>query len=339
MHSSTTLEKTAVSNVIDKYDLKIIKTSSNDASVKIINNKSFVIYDIYSYNWITDDWDYFDSSYEDEYKFTNLNSSTPYKFQFRTKTDNQFAEPIIGEILFYTKPNTPVISSFDSEFDQITINWSNIENSTPDTKYLIYRKTETEDFKLYKELQNVNKFVDKDITMGCSYSYKIKTVFYGKDSKVDSEFSNIVDVTVPVLLPMSIPEDIQGTCKTYAYYTAVTVKNSPQYKLLNSKKCFTDEKTGIKMVDDCYCIALGSFYGSTIGTKYKITLSTGKTFKAILCDQKANVHTDKTHRYAVKNKDIIEFYVEKGKIPASVDGDYNVLPQFHGKVISIEKIL
>ena len=29
------------------------------------------------------------------------------------------------------------------------------------------------------------------------------------------------------------------------------------------------------MVDGCYCCALGSFYGSTMGTKYRITLKDG----------------------------------------------------------------
>ena len=44
------------------------------------------------------------------------------------------------------------------------------------------------------------------------------------------------------------------------------------------------------MVDDCYCAALGSYYGSNIGQKYLIRLSSGKQFKIILCDQKSDKH-------------------------------------------------
>lgn len=147
----------------------------------------------------------------------------------------------------------------------------------------------------------------------------------------------------PKTVKMGLPS-VSGSTKTYAYYTAVTVKSSPQYAVLNSgtykgKKynTYTDEKTGIRMVDGCYCVAMGSYYGTTMGTKYKITLSTGKSFNVILCDSKANRHTDSNNQYAVKNKDIIEFYVDKHKIPSGIRGDYGTLEQFSGSIVSIEK--
>lgn len=83
------------------------------------------------------------------------------------------------------------------------------------------------------------------------------------------------------------------------------------------------------MVGEYYCAALGTFYGTTKGTKYKVTLDTGKTFKIILCDTKSNRHTDKKHQYAKKNKDVVEFYVDRTKIPAGVNGNYNRLEPFH----------
>lgn len=147
------------------------------------------------------------------------------------------------------------------------------------------------------------------------------------------------------LVNMPLPS-VSGRCKTYAYYKAVTVKSSPAYAVLNSGrangrtyKTYTDEKTGIRMVDDCYCAALGTFYGKEKGVKYKITLSTGKSFKIILCDSKADRHTDSKNQYAVRNKDVVEFYVEKGKIPKNVRGNYDVLDQFHGDIVKIEKIV
>ena len=148
------------------------------------------------------------------------------------------------------------------------------------------------------------------------------------------KFSNIVTADIPK--KMKLPK-VSGATKTYAYYTAVTAKGSPQYALLNSEECYTDEKTGIRMVDDYYCVALGSFYGSTIGTKYRITFSTGDSIKVILCDQKSDRHTDSNHQYAVKNCDIMEFYVEKGKIPSNVRGNYGNLEQFSGDIVKIER--
>lgn len=147
-------------------------------------------------------------------------------------------------------------------------------------------------------------------------------------------FSDAVKAEIPE--EMGLPE-VSGETKTYAYYTAVTAKSSPQYALLNSDECYTDEKTGIRMIGDYYCVALGSFYGSTIGTRYRITFSTGKSIKVILCDQKSDRHTDSNHQYAVKNCDIMEFYVEKGKIPSNVRGNYGNLEQFSGDIVKIER--
>jgi hypothetical protein len=177
-------------------------------------------------------------------------------------------------------------------------------------------------------------YVIKKLTQNTSYDYCVKSL-------INNEILGTVTFTtkkkpVAKTIKMGLPS-VSGSTKTYAYYTAVTAKSSPQYKLLNSDKCYTDEKTGIRMVDGYYCIALGSYYGSTIGTKYKITLSSGKSFKAILCDQKANRHTDSNNQYAVQNKDIVEFYVEKSKIPSNIRGDYGTLEQFKGSIVSIEK--
>ena len=91
------------------------------------------------------------------------------------------------------------------------------------------------------------------------------------------------------------------------------------------------------MIGDYYCVALGSYYGSRIGTRYRITFSTGKTIKVILCDQKANRHTDSKHQYARRNCDVMEFYVEKSKIPDGVRGNYGNLEQFKGDIVGIER--
>ena len=42
--------------------------------------------------------------------------------------------------------------------------------------------------------------------------------------------------------------------------------------------------------------------------------------------------------FAKKNKDVVEFYVDRTKIPAGVNGNYNRLEPFHGKIQSIEQL-
>ena len=90
------------------------------------------------------------------------------------------------------------------------------------------------------------------------------------DQKEENTLKQIMDNA-----PFNVPNDIPGCksiAKTYMAYTAVTAKNSPQYKLLNDEKAHTDKATGLRMYEDRYCIALGSYYTSTIGTKVNLLL-------------------------------------------------------------------
>lgn len=204
-----------------------------------------------------------------------------------------------------------------------------ITNLSKIDQYEVYRNNE-----LVDTFDASNKyFTDDCLEANQSYEYKFRAVKNSNRKVTYSNYSETISITT--LNEYGLP-NVSGQCKTYAYYTAVTATESPQYKLLNSDSCYTDKETGIRMIGDCYCIALGSYYGSTIGTKYKITLSSGQSFNAILCDQKANRHTDENNQYAVRNQDIIEFYVEGKNIPAQVNGSYDCI--FKGSVVSIEQL-
>lgn len=132
---------------------------------------------------------------------------------------------------------------------------------------------------------------------------------------------------------MELPKDTTGSTKTYMDYKTVTNVASKQYALLNSKKAYT--KDGFRMYDDCYCIALGSFYSREIGTKFEIELSTGVKLNCILGDQKSDRHTDINHQYAVKNGDVVEFIIDGLMLPG---GDVSMIPGFEGQVVGIKKI-
>lgn len=149
-----------------------------------------------------------------------------------------------------------------------------------------------------------------------------------------------------------LPTDKKDKGKTYAYYTAVTWKGGPQYAVLNSGtykgvkyKTTTDKETGIRMVGEYYCAAVGTYFSKGvyknygIGSKFIVKTSTGKTFKIIRCDTKADKDTDS--KYHLWHKDsfnsVVEFYVEGSKIPKKVKnaGSYAALSQFSGSIISV----
>ena len=117
-----------------------------------------------------------------------------------------------------------------------------------------------------------------------------------------------------VFLDSCTVPDGEGVCnsatKTYMAYTAVTCKSSPQYKLLRSPEAHTDEVTGLRMVGDRICIAMGTFYASEIGTKINLVMANGSTVKCILGDIKSDMHTDPTHRYQRWDGSVAEMIVD-----------------------------
>ena len=259
-------------------------------------------------------------------KLTDLESGRYYSY-YIFKGDKIYSAEFIKKISFITTPETVYDMALEASSNNVNLKWDKVKNISC---YEIFRNdsliaTTTE-----------NSYKDTKLKSSTSYSYSIRCISKYKSKKKYSKKSKSFAVTTT---ECSALPNVSGKCKTWANYQAVTCKSTPQYKLLNSDECYTDPETGIRKVGDYYCIALGSYYGSKIGQKYIITLSSGKKFKAILCDQKSDRHTDENHQYAVKNQDIIEFYIDRAYKPAAVDGSYDVLPQFKGAVVSIEKIM
>lgn len=309
-----------------KITLKV--TNITDSSAKLQwNSKSVgVSFNIYRYNPFTNEYDYYASTASNHYDLKGLTPGTQYKFLLGLKDTTIF----YGTVDFLTQIRKPELKVNDVSSTSVELKVSNV---TENSKVDIYKGTSAKNMKKVATVKGDRKYVDKKVKSKASYVYKaVASVSSPKEKKTSN--SKTVKVSTPKA--MGLPA-VSGKTKTYAFYTAVTARRSPQYKLLHSAECYTDKETGIRKIGDYYCIALGSYYGTKIGTKYRITLSSGKTFKAILCDQKANQHTDGRHQYAVQNKDIIEFYVQRGYIPRGVNGNYGNLKQFKGSVVKIEK--
>lgn len=132
--------------------------------------------------------------------------------------------------------------------------------------------------------------------------------------------------------------ETHGSFKSYMDWRAVTNTSSKQYELLNSGIFNMDN--GLLITEDGYvAVALGSKYGS-VGDKFRITLDTGKTFKAIKADAKSDAHTiNGCHQY--QDGSIIEFVVDTTALSyenrlAYVMGDISYVKGFEGIVTSIE---
>lgn len=120
--------------------------------------------------------------------------------------------------------------------------------------------------------------------------------------------------SIPVILDSCLVPDGEGVCnslnKTYMAYTAVTSRNSAQYRLLYGDSAHTDEETGLRMVDDRICIAVGTFYANRIGTKLDLVMENGNVVKCILGDVKSDRHTDPTHRFQAQDGSVAEMIVD-----------------------------
>ena len=129
-----------------------------------------------------------------------------------------------------------------------------------------------------------------------------------------------------------------GSFKSYTNYTCVS-RSSPQwYKVLNNKNAKTS-KGGFRKVGKYYCVAMGTYYGN-LGDVFKIKTS-GGTFKAIMCDWKANCDTDYTNTYTTSNNCVVEFYVNTSKLnrTAKLMGDCSYAhKKFKGKIHKITKL-
>ena len=318
----------------EQFTLQATDVTSTSATLRWSSEQIVLGYSICRFNVIKNEWEPFIDTPETQYKFVNLKPQTTYKYCLI----NSATGDLLGVEEFTTGMRVPSLKVTQTHSDSVKLRIKNVEKNT---KVNIYKKAEGEKFeKIATVSANKKSYLDKDVDEATTYYYKAKAVVTrrknGKKKNKMSAASKTVNTTT--LKELGLPK-VSGRLKSFAYYTAVTVKSSPQYKLLNSKECYTDPETGVRMVDDCYCVAMGSYYGSTMGTRYRVTFSTGTQINVILCDQKANIHTDKNNQYGKVYKDILEFYCEKSKIPSIIRtrGNYGNLEIFSGDIVRIEQ--
>lgn len=96
--------------------------------------------------------------------------------------------------------------------------------------------------------------------------------------------------------------------KTYMSYKAITSTGSKQYKLQKDYG-YTGEY-GVREVDGRFCVALGSYFNTSIGQYFDLILENGVTISCVMADAKADIHTDKNNIFTVANNCASEFVVD-----------------------------
>lgn len=138
------------------------------------------------------------------------------------------------------------------------------------------------------------------------------------------------------ILWSEVPPDGEGVCKTeartYMAYQTVHTLSSDQYKMLYSDLCYTDPETGLRMVGDRYCVAVGTHYAYKIGTKINVLMQNGSVVKCILGDVKADEHTDPSHRYQRWDGSVLEMIVDE----TVFQGIEHYPPEIVGKIERID---
>lgn len=104
------------------------------------------------------------------------------------------------------------------------------------------------------------------------------------------------------------PEGYNTCMISYMDYKKITCTSSNQYKL-QQQSAYTDYETGIRMVNGRYCIAIGSFYTTKIGTYIDVYLDNGSMIPCIVADCKANENTD-INNQVDQLGGIIEFVID-----------------------------
>jgi hypothetical protein len=177
-----------------------------------------------------------------------------------------------------------------------------------------------------------------------------KSTTTAKETRTTKPYSHKITETTTIVIKSEAEPEIElisyniptGDTSFHGYmdYACITDINSLQYQL--QLNCWTDSQ-GIRRQGDDVCIALGSYYGTEIGTRYLITTDMDNSFTAVLADCKADIHTDYNNQYRDTGngfKNVVEFIVGTYALDPNVmsSGNIGTYDNYSGNIVSIQKI-
>lgn len=122
---------------------------------------------------------------------------------------------------------------------------------------------------------------------------------------------------------------------SYMSYKTITNTSSNQYKL--QKIAYTG-KYGIRQVNGRFCIAVGSYYTTKIGTYIDLILKNGTVIPCILADCKDDKHTD-SRNILTYDGSLAEFIVDTNNLvyDAKFTGNiHNVCTKWQSQIVKIK---
>ncbi len=138
-------------------------------------------------------------------------------------------------------------------------------------------------------------------------------------------------------ISMELPEEADGSFKTYMDYRTITNKSSSQWHL--QQLAYTDSE-GFRKFNDSYLVAMGTYYADEVGKEFRITLDSGIVFHAMVGDIKQDIHTDANNQYVTTNGNIMEFIVDVDKLDELTKKLGNVSNSgLEGSIIKIEEVV
>ena len=112
--------------------------------------------------------------------------------------------------------------------------------------------------------------------------------------------------------------------KTWTDYRKLGRK-TPNYKLCSAAEV---DNSGALIYDGHHLVAMGTGWGIELGDTFLIVTDEGNVFSVMICDEKADKHTDSTHTVTRSNGCMVEFYMKTESLDPLVkrDGSFGVLP-------------
>lgn len=149
------------------------------------------------------------------------------------------------------------------------------------------------------------------ITASAMYKMPISDVVEQKpvicEQQTETKIKTITEIKRDLpYIEYNIPE--YGGFKSYMGYKTLTNKSSNQYKL-QTEFAYTG-KYGIRMVNERYCVAIGSHFNTAIGQYFDLVLENGVQIPCIMSDLKADIHTDVNNIFTLPTKCCSEFVVD-----------------------------
>lgn len=121
-----------------------------------------------------------------------------------------------------------------------------------------------------------------------------------------------------------------NTTKTVLPYQSFG-KRTNQERLQNL--CETNE-VGLRVYDDRYTVAVGSYFGMQIGQYFDLELANGVIIPCIMGDEKSDEHTDEQNLFTVSSGCMTEFIVERKYLPNRNSATY-CYPDWKSRVVKV----